>query len=86
MDPNVRTPLSKALLDHVRDPDRYLSDAGHVEPGRNTREYFAGSRKMESVWWIQQEALRAIATIGECQRKDLKDCFELNIYYETPPF
>lgn len=83
VDPNVRTALSKALLDHVRDPDRYLSDAGHVEPGCNTREYFADSRKMESFWWIQQEALRAIATIGECQRKDLKN-FVLNYYENTP--
>lgn len=38
MDPNVWPAISKVVLDHVRDSDRYLSDAGHVEPGRDTRE------------------------------------------------
>lgn len=30
VDPDVRTPVPEAVLDHVRDSDRHLSDAGHV--------------------------------------------------------
>lgn len=66
MDSDLRSAVPEAVLDHVRDPDRYLSDAGYVESGCDTREYFALSGKMESIRWVQQEALRAIATIGEC--------------------
>lgn len=39
VDPHVRSAVPEAVLDDVRDPDRYLPHAGHERVGLVPREY-----------------------------------------------